>query len=209
MKFIAHRGLWTQESEKNTLQAFERAVSEGFGIETDVRDCCGRLVISHDMPSGSEISLEDFLDIVASRQVDCTVPLALNVKADGMSVMLSNSLLLRPGLDVFVFDMSVPDMRHYFNVEAPVFTRLSDIEPVPVLVNRASGVWLDCFESDWFSLSHISPLLEAGLRVCVVSPELHGRGYSRMWGMLKKISFSDDLLLCTDFPREARDFFGD
>ncbi len=36
MLILAHRGIWKDEREKNTLPALKRALSEGFGIETEV-----------------------------------------------------------------------------------------------------------------------------------------------------------------------------
>ena len=50
MQLIAHRGFWLDPKEKNTEIAFSRALSHGFGIETDFRDLNGQLVISHDIP---------------------------------------------------------------------------------------------------------------------------------------------------------------
>lgn len=50
IKILAHRGFWKEETEKNTKIAFERAFNSGFGIETDLRDIKGEIVISHNMP---------------------------------------------------------------------------------------------------------------------------------------------------------------
>ena len=36
-----------------------------------------------------------------------------------------------------------------------VFTGLSDIVPTPILLDKADGVWLDCFNSDWFGAKEI------------------------------------------------------
>lgn len=60
IKIIAHRGMWFQQDEKNTFPAFERALQNGFGIETDFRDCNGELVISHDPASQNAIKAKDF-----------------------------------------------------------------------------------------------------------------------------------------------------
>ena len=46
MKIIAHRGFWIKDSEKNTVKAFERALENGFGIETDLRDYNQKIVAS-------------------------------------------------------------------------------------------------------------------------------------------------------------------
>ena len=56
MKILAHRGFWADEEEKNTLSAFGKAFDSGFGIETDIRDRNGELVISHNPPDTSSPS---------------------------------------------------------------------------------------------------------------------------------------------------------
>lgn len=55
MKIIAHRGFWKTEDEKNKKSSFIRAFDLGIGTETDLRDCAGKILISHDMPNGDEI----------------------------------------------------------------------------------------------------------------------------------------------------------
>jgi glycerophosphoryl diester phosphodiesterase len=62
LKIISHRGFWITPSEQNTEVAFIRALECGFGIETDIRDVSGDLVISHDMSTqdGNYQSLDSF-----------------------------------------------------------------------------------------------------------------------------------------------------
>ena len=55
IKIIAHRGFWKIESEKNTMLALERAIENGFGFETDLRDYAGKLVISHNPPDRKSV----------------------------------------------------------------------------------------------------------------------------------------------------------
>lgn len=209
MKIISHRGYWLDESEKNQNLAFKRSFQLGFGTETDIRDSMGRLVISHDMPSGSEQGLDSFLALVANYSQELSLPLtiALNVKADGMANVLSNHLKRYQALDFFVFDMSVPDMRSYLSTSLPVFTRMSEAERIPAFLEQAEGVWLDSFDSEWYTVGVVEELLQAGKRVCVVSPELHGRPYKQLWSMLSKVSNDDRVILCTDKPEEALSFF--
>ena len=48
-------------------------------------------------------------------------------------------------------------------------------------------------------------------KVCIVSPELHGRNYLHKWKNYKDISITNpelSIILCTDFPLEARSYFG-
>ena len=207
MQILSHRGHWLAVGEKNSEVAFHRSFAGGFGTETDIRDCAGKLVISHDPPAGSEISLARFIELHGEYKP--TLPLALNVKADGLQTLLRASLKdLAPG-SFFFFDMSVPDMLAYVRAGMPVFTRHSDIEKVPALYDQAVGVWLDDFHGDWVSLPAIEEHLSAGKQVCIVSPELHGRGHRPFWSSLAGSAAVGDsrLMLCTDFPQEAREYF--
>ena len=113
MKILSHRGYWQKTSEKNSQIAFERSFSHSFGTETDIRDRCGQLVISHDMPDESAMSVDSFFSLYKSFQ--CDLPLALNIKADGLQTPLQNLLLHYEILNSFVFDMAVPDLKIYLD----------------------------------------------------------------------------------------------
>ena len=204
MKILSHRGLWHGAEEKNTAPAFTRSFDAFYGTETDVRDLAGALVISHDMPRGDEMSLTDFLALHAGRGL----PLAMNIKADGLAQPLRDAMRRHAVPDWFAFDMSVPDMRAHLRLGNPVFTRLSEVERQPVWFEQACGVWLDGFESTWFGTADITDLLRAGKRVCVVSPELHGREADASWRALRTLATEGSLMLCTDRPHEAAAFFG-
>lgn len=209
MKILSHRGYWLEASEKNTPVAFERSFSLGFGTETDIRDSLGKLVISHDMPSGKEQGFDEFL-ASAGRFAESTNPmtLALNIKADGLADLLAAELAVHPQLDGFVFDMAVPDMRQYLNAGVAVFTRMSEVERNPSFFDQAVGVWLDAFESEWYRTDVIANLISNGKRVCIVSAELHGRPYLSHWHNLRDWCSTDQVILCTDKPEEARSYFG-
>lgn len=208
MKIISHRGYWRHPEEKNAKIAFDRSFSLGFGTETDIRDYCEELVISHDIPTKKSTPFSDFLANATAKFVgDGHLTLALNVKADGLADKMAGALNQYKGLDPFVFDMSVPDMRSYFDAGIPVFTRLSEVEKNPVWIERSAGVWLDGFESEWYAKSVIEDLLMQGKRVCIVSPELHRREYHELWRKIKAISSSEKLILCTDVPEVAAEFF--
>lgn len=210
MKILSHRGYWATAGEKNTEKAFRRSFVLGYGTETDIRDCRGELVISHDMASGSEIRCTEFLKLAHEGTVPTGNPLtlALNIKADGLAGELRRLLDSHSMLDCFVFDMSVPDMRSYFDVGIPVFTRMSEVEVHPVWIEQAAGVWLDGFESEWYDISTIEGLLRMGKRVCIVSSELHKRPCHALWERLKPLAGETSLMLCTDLPEDATRFFG-
>ena len=203
MIILSHRGYWKTAEEKNTERAFHRSFSLGFGTETDIRDYQGDLVISHDIPQGGEISFERFLQIYA--EYDRTLPLALNVKADGLQVRMKELLEAYGVTNYFVFDMSVPDALVYLRHQVRAFTRESEYEQVPSFYEEAAGVWMDEFRGHWITAAQVQAHLDQGKQVCIVSPDLHKREHLAVWQHYREElpSGREDLMLCTDYPEEA------
>jgi glycerophosphoryl diester phosphodiesterase len=212
MLFLSHRGYWREPDEKNTEAAFSRSFALGFGTETDVRDLDGQLVIAHDPPRAGAWPLARFLELYARHGRD--LPLALNIKSDGIEALLAEQLE-RHGLAApFVFDMSVPDTLRYLRRGLRFFTRQSEHEPSPALYPAAAGIWVDGFAGDWVTAPDIAHHLDAGKAVCLVSPELHGRDPLPLWqklgrwlrdGALPAGASATALMLCTDQPERARE----
>lgn len=199
---IAHRGYWKSNDEQNTEIAFTRAFDNGFGIETDLRDICGKIVISHNMPKGNEIPFEDVLKLLNGKNL----PLALNIKADGLSEEIKKILKKYNHTNYFTFDMSIPDMVVQNKLGLKFFTGKSELITNPTMYNECAGIWLDSFYDDWFSENDINSIIKDGKSVCIVSPELHKREYKKVWGKYKHIK---GIMLCTDYPEEAREFFNE
>ena len=205
MIIIAHRGYWKIEEEKNTETAFIRAFNNGFGIETDLRDIKGEIVISHNMPNGDEITFEKFLKLLNGRNLT----LALNIKADGQAEEIKRLLNKYNHSNYFMFDMSIPEMIYDLKLEnLNIFTGMSDVILHPIMYEQADGVWLDSFYDDWFDENTILKLLNDGKKVCIVSPDLHKREYKSVWAKYRNIK-NENLMLCTDYPMEAKEFFND
>jgi len=208
MLILSHRGIWKDVQEKNSVKSFHRSFELGFGTETDIRDYKGELVISHDIATGKNITFKEFLEIYI--KYDKTLPLALNIKADGLQYKLKMLLEEYKIDNYFVFDMSVPDAILYIRGGFKSYTRHSEFESPPSFYGLAKGVWLDQFEKDWFTEEVITKHLNNLKEVCVVSPELHNRDYLECWGKLKKLGQKVDsirVMLCTDYPEEARQYF--
>lgn len=206
---IAHRGFWTDVAEQNTHNAFVLALSNGFGIETDLRDHNESLVISHDMPNNQSMTFDTFLNIC--REYSKEPVLALNVKADGLQDALKKCEISNQH---FYFDMSVPDMLGYHRRNMAVYSRYSDIENSPALYNECQGIWLDNFKNETLDVSALDKFLTDGKKVVLVSPELHRRDETSFWLNLKNFIHSNpiwlDLIgLCTDYPSKARDYFNE
>jgi glycerophosphoryl diester phosphodiesterase len=207
MMLLAHRGRWQAAEDQNTIAALEAAFRHGDGVETDLRDQSGDLVIAHDVPNGKRPSFADVLTV--HRRHDQHLPLALNIKADGLRSRLK-PLLLRHGVtNYFCFDMSLPETLAYRREGLRYFARESEYEPAPALYAEAAGVWMDMFDSDWITPARILEHLAAGKQVALVSPELHQRPHLSFWATLHHAGLSRErnLMLCTDHCAAAREFF--
>jgi hypothetical protein len=210
MQIISHRGYWKSPGEKNTLAAFERSFSLGFGTETDIRDFRGELVISHDVPAHPGVRLVDVLRLAKHYAKEAhPLPLALNVKADGLQNLLRGAIQEVQYENYFVFDMSVPDAVVYWRERIPFYTRESEYESNPALLEECHGVWMDCFQGEWYAQEDVRKHLNHGKQVCLVSPELHKRDPKPLWKNLKawRLDREPQLILCTDLPEDASDFF--
>lgn len=207
MRILAHRGYWQTPAEKNTRAAFQRAIAGTFGIETDVRDHNGTLVIAHDKPMGNEIELREFLSLVPSGAESAM--LAINIKADGLARDIGQQMASMSALNWFAFDMSVPDMLSYFRAQLPVFTRISDLEPEPIGYQQSVGLWVDGFARDWVDFDRLRRFLDDGKMIAIVSSELHGRAQDMFWENLRNSMLwqQPGFFLCTDLPTEAQSFF--
>lgn len=211
MEIFAHRGTWTAPSERNSLAALERAWRSGHGVETDLRDLDGEVVVSHDPPRRTDpavFTLRVFLDRWAA--AGRPGRLALNVKADGLAAAIADQLSAEGVLGrVFVFDMSVPDQLAHERCGLPVLARWSEIE-TPVRTPGVRGLWLDAFSDDsWWDPAGVRTHLEQGSDVVLVSPELHGRPFLPTWERVRAADLhrSSGFGICTDVPDRAQEFF--
>lgn len=208
-RILAHRGLWQAPCDKNTFGAIEKALTLGFGLETDIRDCAGEIVISHDMASGNlrdMLRLEDLFEMYHHNGCDGT--LALNVKADGIG-QLVRALLERYGIEnYFLFDMSVPELVQYAKIPLIAYNRASEYESYEETAKLADGVWVDNFTGKYDQLKLMKELLKKGVSCALVSPELHGRNEMEMWGSLKQMTHCkfNNFFICTDFPEACYNF---
>lgn len=210
MIILSHRGYWKDPAEKNTKVAFERSFSMGFGTETDLRDRGSKLVISHDMADHQAMTAENFFEIYCS--FNQPLPLALNIKADGLQTELKALLTTFKIQHYFVFDMAVPDGLQYARQDFNTYTRLSEYESTPSFYELARGVWLDEFNHHWLTDAVIEEHINAGKSLCIVSPDLHRRDHAKEWHHYRQLEQrigQNRLMMCTDYPEQARKFFNE
>lgn len=209
MQILAHRGYWNAQIKNNSPEALRKALENGYGFESDIRDYCGKLVISHNIADeNSQDAKEVFNWLNEFQDKFC---FAINIKADGLKDELLNLLNINNIQNYFTFDMSVPQMIEYRQKQIRYYTRQSEVETQPVMYDDAAGVWIDGFFSeDWITEELLDFHIKAGKKICLVSPDLHGRDYKSFWKKLKnyKIDFSQ-VMLCTDYPDVAKKFFDD
>jgi hypothetical protein len=204
---LAHRGIWDAPEQGNRWPALAGAWRSGWGLETDLRDYRGEVVVCHDMPA--ETLREPIrLKVLADCYVAAGQPgwLALNIKSDGLASAIASAVWASGLTNYFCFDMSIPDTLPYLRNSLRVFMRQSEFEPEPALYTQAAGIWLDSFEGDWFEADLIRQHLRRGKHVCVVSPELHRRDEQRLWRIMEAAapaaSPRAQLMICTDKPSE-------
>lgn len=207
MKILAHRGMWANEEEKNTLTALERAFQFGYGIETDIRDFNGKIVISHDPANTSSRPLAELLR--NWKKYESRPLLALNIKADGLYLYLEE-IFKQYGLtknDYFLFDASVPEQYVYLKRGYNIFTRSSEFGEKMPFWESSKGIWLDQFTECGHIMDVLPNIFDSGKRIAIVSPELHKRDNRRMWEFLYRYKDRENLILCTDIPKKAEEFF--
>ncbi len=207
INILAHRGMWKNTDNQNTEDSFLRALENNFGIETDIRDYGGELVVSHDIPSENSMKFLEFLRIYKKFSAEKTI--AVNIKSDGLHDLIDNILNKEVIKNYFVFDMSIPDSLGYIKKNISTFLRISEYENYNVLFKSVDGIWLDSFNSDWFNESDIKDFLNRGKKLCIISPEIHKRDHKNVWKLLKESNFhiNNQVYICTDLPLEAKNFF--
>lgn len=208
MVLIAHRGYWNDSIKRNSPQALLTALEQGYGFESDVRDYQGKLVISHNIADQYCQDAEEvfkWLHEFGDRFI-----FAINIKADGLKEMIQSYLTQYHISNYFLFDMSVPQMVEFRETGLRFFTRQSEVEPDPVMYEDAAGVWIDGFWfTNWINNELLDRHIRNGKEVCIVSPDLHGsKDYRTFWQKLKSFNIdTSHVMLCTDHPDEAKEFF--
>ncbi len=163
MKLIAHR--------RNTLELLS-STPVNYGIEVDIRSQGHRLVIHHD-PFAEGEDFETWADAYRHGT------LILNVKEEGLEARLIEAMRQRGIEDFFFLDQSFPFLVKWSQMgERRCAVRVSEYETIDTALQLAGSVdwvWVDCFSRFPLDLDSAQLLVDAGFRLCIVSPELQGR----------------------------------
>jgi len=222
MVILAHRANLEGPNPKleNSLEATQRALELGFGIETDLRrDTDRQFYISHDLqPRTQENDFGRFSELF--RKFNDRV-IAMNVKELGYEenlVSLQSSGAM--GRHSFYFDFELLEpatpgrtqkmLRMLAGDNAiGMASRLSDRnESLEQCLSIPSNiVWADEFDSFWLTREHVEAVHAAKREVYAISPEIHGfkkTEQSQRWREFKEWGIDG---LCTDDALEAQAFF--
>ena len=196
---FAHRGDWHPDLQPNSLQSLSSAFTNGYAIETDVRDFHGKLVISHDPCVDSRA--QSFEELLGE-----THRMAINIKSDGLSELIARNLDLIATSKSFIFDCSFPELLRYKRLGIPHAMRISEYEKE--LPWNPDYIWLDAFESDWWLENLAAHELMKKIPTVIVSPELHKRDHHQAWDKVKSLRRSGiEISICTDFPNGLAEEF--
>ena len=163
MEIIAHR--------RNRIEELI-ATPHDQGVEVDIRSDGGRLLIHHDPFAGGV----DFEEWIAHYQHGTLI---LNVKEEGLEARLLAIMADRAIERFFFLDQSFPFLiRTARQGERRCAVRVSEYEAIETALAIAPLIdwaWIDCFSRFPLDRAVAARLSEAGLRLCLVSPELQGR----------------------------------
>lgn len=183
----------------NSITDLRRTPPE-YGVEVDVRSGPNGLYLSHD-PFVEGPDLSEWL-----KSFDHQL-LIVNVKEDGLEDQVLLELRAKPHAKYFFLDQAAPtQIRRGMRGLTDSAVRLSEYESfdsVLKLANFAEWLWVDFFHEPEISIDNLVRFRETGLRVCLVSPELHDLERSMEADSLRDvISEAPHLVdaVCTKFP---------
>jgi hypothetical protein len=173
---------------------------KNLGVEVDIRSDRNQLYLAHD-PFMSGTPFSEYLDNFDHAFI------VLNVKEEGLEQRCLDLLNERGIKDYFFLDQSMPFLiRRGIQGAKDGACRVSEYESLGTVENLAEmceWVWLDSFNSSQSTVAMLSRLKDLGLRICLVSPELHGAHRDgEAAEMVNEIISSNSNIdaVCTKFP---------
>ena len=176
---------------KHRVNSYEE-IDNNFGVEIDIRDYNGELVLSHDLPTNSSIRLEDFLKKINNQQF-----IAINIKSVEIEKNLERIISNMNIKNYFTFDWPIPSLIKAQNNQIICAFRLSEYEKE--VFPNCSWVWIDAFKEIWYNQKELEDLKNRGFNIALVSPELHGRESDfKEFEMIVNTGIAD--AICTNNP---------
>ena len=154
----------------NTIEELAK-IDTSYGVEVDVHAYGKKLVVHHDaFEDGPDLS--DWLSACGNRLV------ILNIKEEGIESRVRELAIKLDVKDFILLDLSFPALIQMTRLgESRIAIRVSEYESVEnalLLESKINWVWLDCFEGFPLTEKEFQRLRGSHLKICLVSPELHG-----------------------------------
>jgi hypothetical protein len=249
---LTHRGLDPSRKgyfAESSLEAFEDQLARGYGLEFDLRP---DLTISHSKDltlapeQGTLTTLPELLERIHTAGLRSALHLKSYVQDDPA---LLDTLLSHDLSEVIIFDVTIktaqylksknpaltlaPSVAHPYDIErynSAVGGTLYTIDEVLAHRELFDWAWLDEWDradknggsKTFYNADTFARLREAGLKIALVTPELHGTSPGLLGGeahedardheaLMARIEEIIDLkpdLVCTDYPDEVRTLIG-
>jgi len=188
----------------NTLEELANIPRE-FGVEVDLRDYDGKVILQHDALKGGE-PFEEYLNQYRHRF------LILNVKCEGVEELVLPLLKSRKIEDFFFLDLSFPALMKLVRTgEHRIAVRFSEYEPAEAclaLAGKADWVWIDCF-NNYPALDARGEELIRRFKTCLVAPELQGHPPMDQAQAARVAARYRPSAVCTKFPHAWPAAFSD
>ena len=222
MILLAHRGnvSGVDIRNENSTSAVAVSLSNGFGVETDVRRTPdGFVYISHDPTAACGDNNADVHAMLWAHYPESEI--ALNVKELGYEERLIDFIRqhqLQSRLFLFDFELlenepgSTAAKIHALDPEIRLAARVSDRYGESIQqaasITVASIIWLDEFDSLWVKANDIAKLKALGRTIYAISPEIHGFSMAETETRWKQFQDWGVDGICTDYPVRAREVLG-
>ncbi len=156
----------------NTIEELKKT-PQSFGVEMDLHAYGSKLVVHHD-PKCSGVLFEDWLSHY--NHTFCI----LNIKEEGIEQEVVEMMESKGISDYFLLDVTFPFMmklaQKKIHKQAVRLSKYESIQTVLAMKSLVEWVWIDLFEDELpLNQAEVHTLKDAGFRLCLVSPELHGR----------------------------------
>ena len=163
MEYIAHR--------INRIKALKKIPKE-YGVELDLRDFGGRLVLQHE----PFMDGEDFAEYLKHYDHGTMI---LNIKSERIERKVLELVQKYNIKDYFFLDSSFPMIYSLSKSgEKNIALRFSEFEGIDTILNmkgKIDWIWVDCFSKLPIDNENYNLLKQHGFKFCLVSPELQGQ----------------------------------
>ena len=172
-----------------------------YGVEVDIHAYEEKLIVHHNAFENGPL-LSEWLSVCGNRFI------IFNIKEEGIEAHVRDMAIKFGVTNFMLLDLSFPALiKMSTNGESRIAIRVSEFESVEnalLLDSKIYWVWLDCFKGFPLTAEEFQRLRGANLKICLVSPELHGSTRNKhdiynFQKIMQNIGAEVDAV-CTKFP---------